>query len=51
MEKRYTEFRAETEGRRLIGTLVKYGDTAKLPGGVLERFAGNARSVTCRRRT
>ena len=43
-EKRYAEFRAETEGRKLIGTLVKYGDTAHLPGGVLERFdAGRVR--------
>lgn len=38
IETRYAEFRAETEGRRLIGTIVKYGDTAKLPGGILERF-------------
>ena len=41
LEKRFAEFRSEA-GRRLIGTLVKYGDTAKLPGGIKERFMPGA---------
>ena len=36
METRYTEVRAD--GRRLLGTVVKYGDTAHI-GGQPERFA------------
>ena len=42
LETRYAEFRAEAEGRRLRGTLIKYGDVAKLPGGIAERFMPGA---------
>ena len=42
LETRYTEFRAEADGRRLRGTLIKYGDVAMLPGGIAERFMPGA---------
>ena len=42
LETRYAEFRAEADGRRLLGTLVRYGDVAKLPGGLTERFMPGA---------
>ena len=32
-ERRYVELRAESEGRRLSGVAVRYGDTARLPWG------------------
>ena len=40
LETRFTECRAD--GRRLIGTVVKYGDVARLPGGIQERFEPGA---------
>ena len=42
LETRYAEFRAEADGRRLRGTLIKYGDVAMLPGGIAERFMPGA---------
>ena len=33
VERRYVELRAAPEGRRLEGTAVRYGDTARLPWG------------------
>ena len=42
LETRYAEFRAEAEGRRLLGTLIKYGDVAMIPGGIKERFMPGA---------
>ena len=41
MERRFVEIRAAT-GRRIEGTAVVYGDTAKLPWGALERFVPGA---------
>ena len=32
-ERRYVELRAESDGRRLTGVAVRYGDTARLPWG------------------
>ena len=40
-ERRYCEVRAAAN-RRIVGTAVRYGDTAVLPGGVRERFEAGA---------
>ena len=33
LERRFVELRAESDGRRLTGVAVRYGDTARLPWG------------------